>query len=137
MRQTMSALFSQGYQRVVLVGSDIPHLPPENISQGFLALRAGAEVVLGPSADGGYYLVGLNRPQPRLFDLPMSTPEVLHQTLERARALSLQVAQLAESFDIDTPADLARLRVHLETHPAIPAHYTRRWLAHATWVPAC
>lgn len=129
MHQALAALFAQGYRRVVLIGSDLPHLPPQTFRLGFESLRQGAEVVLGPSADGGYYLIGLTRPQPRLFDLPMSTSDVLRQTLERVERLGLRLTLLPEVFDIDTAADLARLRTLLEANPAIPARCTRVWLA--------
>lgn len=129
MHQAMAALFAQGYRRVVLIGSDLPHLPAQTFRLGFESLRQGAEVVLGPSADGGYYLIGLTRPQPQLFDLPMSTPEVLRQTLERVERLSLRLALLPGNFDIDTAADLEKLRAFLEGSPATQARYTRAWVA--------
>jgi len=129
MGQAMAGLFSQGYRQVVLIGSDLPHLSPETIDQGFDFLRHGAEAVLGPSADGGYYLVALDRPAPEIFDLPMSTPVVLQQTLVRICRLDLRLAMLPETFDIDTAADLTRLQALLEVDPAIPALHTRLWLA--------
>ena len=129
MHQALAALFAQGYRRVVLIGSDLPHLPAQTVSLGFESLRQGAEAVLGPSADGGYYLIGLTRPQPQLFDLPMSTPDVLRQTLECVERLNLRLALLPENFDIDTAADLEKLRAFLEASPAAPARYTRAWLA--------
>jgi rSAM/selenodomain-associated transferase 1 len=129
MHLAMAELLSRGCRRVVLAGSDLPHLPAEAFQQGFAALRQGAEVVLGPSADGGYYLVGLTRPQPELFDLAMSTPEVLRGTLERIQRLNLRRILLKEEFDVDTFADLRRLAAHLEDNPEIPARSTRAWLA--------
>jgi rSAM/selenodomain-associated transferase 1 len=131
MHQTMVTLFAQGCRRVVLVGSDLPHLSERAIQKGFLALRRGAEVVLGPSVDGGYYLVGLTRPQAQIFDIPMSTPEVLRQTLERVERLQLRLHLLEENFDVDTAADLARLRALLESNAAIAAPCTRAWLANS------
>ncbi len=131
MHQALATLFAQGLQRVVLIGSDLPHLPPQTLRRGFEALRRGAEVTLGPSLDGGYYLIGLTRPQPQLFDLPMSTPDVLRQTLERVERLGLRLTLLPEMFDIDTGVDLARLRAMLEAQPAIPARCTRAWLANS------
>lgn len=128
MHLALAELLSRGYRRVVLAGSDLPHLRAPALQQGFVALRDGAEVVLGPSADGGYYLVGLTRPQPELFDLPMSTPDVLRQTVERIRRLNLRYVLLREEFDVDTIADLKRLAAHLEANPDIPARYTRGWL---------
>ncbi len=135
MHLAMAALFSKGYRRVVLVGSDLPHLSEQVFWEAFQALRRGAEVVLGPSTDGGYYLVGLDRPQPQLFDLPMSTPVVLRQTLERVERLQLRLHLLVENFDVDTAADLARLEQYLEINPAIPANSTRLWLASSSITP--
>jgi rSAM/selenodomain-associated transferase 1 len=128
MHLALAELLSRGYRRVVLAGSDLPQLRARALQQGFAALRDGAEVVLGPSADGGYYLVGLTRPQPEIFDLPMSTPEVLRQTLERIQRLNLRHVLLGEEFDVDTIADLKRLAAHLEANPDIPARNTRAWL---------
>jgi len=125
----MTALFSQGYRRVVLIGSDLPHLSAKIFHQGFVALDRGTDVVLGPSADGGYYLIGLTRPQAQLFDIPMSTPEVFRQTRECTQRLGLQLAILPENFDVDTAADLEKLHALLEADPAIPARSTRAWLA--------
>jgi rSAM/selenodomain-associated transferase 1 len=129
MHECTSALFADGCARVVLIGSDLPHLQATVIEQGLAALRQGAEVVLGPTPDGGYYLVGLAGPQPSLFDVPMSTPTVWSETLERAQRLYLSLAQLPEEFDVDTWADVARLRARLAAEPSVTAHATRAWLA--------
>src|SRR5262249_35390728 len=65
------------------------------------------DVVLGPAHDGGYYLMGLNRHRPALFeDIPWSTPSVLASTAERAGALGLSVHHLAPLRDVDTIEDL-------------------------------
>ena len=127
-RRTFDNLFAIGYRRVVVVGSDLPHLSPQTIHKAFNALGTGADLALGPSLDGGYYLVGMTHPAPGLFNLPMSTPEVFSQTLARARQLGLRSVQLSGEFDIDTPADLVRLRAYLEANPGIPAQRTRDWL---------
>lgn len=100
-----------GARRAVLIGSDSPHLPPARLHRAFQALEVDP-VVLGPCADGGYYLVGVRESVPDLFDgIPWSTPGVLQATLARAGALP--VALLEEDFDVDTPEDLERLRVAL------------------------
>ena len=129
MQRSFDTLFDRGCRRAVLIGSDLPHLMPQSIEQAFDSLKQGAELVLGPSLDGGYYLVGLTSQQPGLFDLPMSTPDVLRQTLLRAGQLGLKMALLPEEFDVDTPADLERLQSHLKANPEIPALRTRVWLA--------
>ncbi|HEX7124231.1 MAG TPA: DUF2064 domain-containing protein, partial [Thermodesulfobacteriota bacterium] len=71
----------------------------------------GADLVLGPADDGGYYLIGLRSPQPSLFEgIPWSTGAVLAETRRRAEASGLRTALLPAWFDLDTAADLERLR---------------------------
>lgn len=94
------------------VGSDHPTLPTERVEEAAAALAAGAPVVLGPAADGGYYLIGVRRDalSPRLFaGVPWSGPRVLEATLERCRELALEPRLLPPGADVDTPADLERL----------------------------
>jgi len=96
-------LLAAGFASVCLVNSDSPTLPTSLLGEAEQALqRPGDRVVLGPAADGGYYLIGLKRPHRRLFEeITWSTPSVLAQTLERARELSLEVRLLPEWYDID------------------------------------
>ncbi len=100
------------FESVAAVGSDHPLLTVRAVEEAFERLEAGADVVLGPASDGGYYLVAaraasLHR---RLFsDLPWSTSRVLALTLERCRELALEVELLAEASDVDTPDDLRLL----------------------------
>lgn len=97
--------FAAGARRVVVIGSDCPEVRTADIRDAWQAL-AGAGVALGPAQDGGYWLIGLAQPQPRLFtDLPWSTADVFRQTVERARALGLRVARLRQLADVDTAAD--------------------------------
>src|SRR5581483_10768312 len=91
----------------------------------------GPDVVLGPTEDGGYYLIGLRRDCPELFTgVPWSTPAVLRETLRRAGAAGLRAACLPAWFDVDTPDDLARLGASLEDGGpgAEQAPRTRRFL---------
>ena len=100
------------FQAVMAVGSDHPELPPAVVEQGFEQLERGADVVLGPAEDGGYYLLGLSSKvlSPGLFSgVEWSTREVLRQTLDNCGALGLEVELLPPAADVDTPADLARL----------------------------
>ena len=96
-------LLAAGFGSACLVNSDSPTLPERLLLDAAHALeRPGDRVVLGPAADGGYYLVGLKRPHRRLFeDIAWSTPAVLAQTLERARELDLEVHLLPEWYDVD------------------------------------
>lgn len=95
---------------VMALGSDHPTLPLALIHEAFERLEKGAEVVLGPAEDGGYYLIAL-RPDaidPALFrDVPWSTDRVLSVTLERCRNLAVEL--LPPASDVDTPEDLRRL----------------------------
>ena len=101
---------------VMALGSDHPTLPLTLIHEAFERLEKGAEVVLGPAEDGGYYLIAL-RPdavEPGLFrDIPWSTGRVLSETLERCRERGLAVELLPSESDVDTPEDLRRLAARL------------------------
>ena len=103
---------------VAAVGSDHPELARETVEDAFERLESGADAVLGPTADGGYYLIGLRRETlcREIFDgVPWSTREVFAHTLERCRRLGLEVALLPAGHDIDVESDLRRLAARLET----------------------
>jgi rSAM/selenodomain-associated transferase 1 len=110
--------FAAGYRVVLLRGSDSPDLPGEVLLEAGEVLKSGrAQVALGPAADGGYYLVGLNAPHPELFQGQVwSTDTVLAEALHRARLLGLTVHLLRPWQDIDTYADL--LAFLARPHPA-------------------
>lgn len=101
-------LWRRGHRNVVLIGSDLPALPLTILETAFelLAVSAG-QVVLGPSRDGGYYLVGMNQPTPEIFqDMTWSHDQVLAQTTDKLGKLGLQPALLPEWFDLDSVEDL-------------------------------
>ncbi|MFQ5684410.1 MAG: TIGR04282 family arsenosugar biosynthesis glycosyltransferase [Candidatus Binatia bacterium] len=104
-------LFQMGYKEVVIAGSDSPTMPLASLDQAYHHLRGQeSRVVLGPSSDGGYYLVGLTRPAEGLFrNIPWSTEEVLESTMARAKELGLKIVLLPPAFDIDVAKDLMRL----------------------------
>jgi uncharacterized protein len=108
MAQAFARGFAAGFGPVLLRGSDVPDLAAAVVSEAREVLAAGqAEVALGPSPDGGYYLVGLSEPQPRLFQGPAwSSGTVFTDTLRLARELGLRVHLLPPWTDIDTSADL-------------------------------
>jgi hypothetical protein len=111
------------FDAVAAVGSDHPELGVETVEDAFVKLGAGAEVVLGPVPDGGYYLIGLARHAVRreLFEgIPWSTATVLEDTLARARRLGLAVELLAEGHDVDRPDDLAALARRLSASGDCP-----------------
>ena len=102
----MLACFEDGAQ--VLVGGDSPLTTVAYIEDAFTALRTH-DLVLGPTEDGGYVLIGMNRPEPLLFDnLPWSTENVLKETLNVASSLDLGVECLDLVWDVDTHADYIR-----------------------------
>ncbi|MEB3261162.1 MAG: TIGR04282 family arsenosugar biosynthesis glycosyltransferase [Cyanobacteriota bacterium] len=101
---------------VLLIGSDLPRVSPADLLAAFAALRR-RPLVVGPAADGGYWLLGLSPPlrAPRLFagvegPIPWGGDAVLRCTLAAAAAEGLTPALLAEGQDLDTPADLAAWR---------------------------
>ena len=105
-----ASAFAAGACPLVIIGSDTPALPAARIREAFDALRTHA-LVLGPSTDGGYYLIGLRRHIPALFrGIDWSTDRVCSQTLARARTLGLRTALLAPHRDLDTWADIVRWR---------------------------
>lgn len=119
---------SRGYGRAVIMNSDGPTLPVTHLVEAFTGLDE-ADVTLGPGHDGGYYLIGMKCPRPGLFeDIDWSTERVVAQTLARAQQLGLSVHCLPEWYDIDTAADLARLRAEFRAHPDHPAGHTREFL---------
>jgi uncharacterized protein len=109
--------FALGAERVVLLGSDTPSVPRENIDHALAALQR-ALVVLGPVADGGYYLVGARQSPPPIFhDIAWSTPAVWQQTLATLHQAGLHegvgYALLPPWQDVDTLEDLLALRQEL------------------------
>jgi rSAM/selenodomain-associated transferase 1 len=110
LRQTTEAIFVLGYGAAVVLNSDSPTLPTRNLVMAAKALaEPGDRIVLGPSEDGGYYLLGMNRPHARLYaDISWSTDSVKTQTLERAAELNLETVLLPSWYDVD---DVASLRV--------------------------
>ena len=119
--------FSRGFSSIIIRNSDSPDLPGVVVQEAKEALSQGrADVALGPSPDGGYYLAGLRRPCPDLFlDVAWSTDQVLNQTLARARSLGLKAHLLPPWPDID---DIVGL-VNFLKKPLAPP--TPGWRSHA------
>jgi rSAM/selenodomain-associated transferase 1 len=103
-----AAAFTGGASQVAVIGTDAPDLPPAFIEQCFAHLTAGTtDAVFGPSLDGGYYLLGLNREQPSLFtDIPWSSTRELATSLQRADSAGIRTVLLPPWNDLDTMADL-------------------------------
>jgi rSAM/selenodomain-associated transferase 1 len=101
------------YSPVVIIGSDLPTLQPEALLQALKELET-KDLCLGPTSDGGYYLVGLRRGCGVVFeDIPWSTPDVLATTLRRAEAAGLSVALLHTLGDVDVIEDVAGLETEI------------------------
>jgi rSAM/selenodomain-associated transferase 1 len=114
-------------RRTIAFNSDSPHLPRSVLEDSFEMLAAH-DVVVGPTYDGGYYLVGATASHPTLFAHDgMGTSSALERLLSRARALSLSVGFADSFYDIDVADDLARLAADLRLAPT-RAPCTARWL---------
>ena len=127
LRSAFALAFELGFERVVAVGSDAPQVPAAWIDEAFERL-SDTPLAIGPARDGGYWSIGLSRPAPRLFEgIRWSTAFVRGDTEARAKDLRIEPAILREADDVDTLADLERLREHLAAKAGDCAH-TRAWL---------
>ena len=108
-----------GYEKIIIVGSDSPTLPKSYITDAATALDS-RDMVIGPSVDGGYYLIGfamnaLAKTVPYVFEgIKWSTAQVLQQTLTRIKACKATLKLLPPWYDVDTPEDLELLSTHLQ-----------------------
>ena len=110
MQLAIEDAFAEGHRQVVVIGTDCPDLSPDILDTAWAELDR-QDVVLGPATDGGYYLVGVNQPDVRLFlNIDWGTENVLRQTLERCRAMRVSVGLLAPLTDIDEAENLVLCR---------------------------
>lgn len=101
---------SEGARNVLVIGTDCPELDTATLVEAFDRL-AQRILFLGPAADGGYYLIGLNGKRPELFrEIELGTDRVLRQSLVRARQSRCKVHQLRALSDVDYPEDLLACR---------------------------
>jgi len=122
-----------GRQQVIAFNSDSPHLSP-TVLQGAFEILATHDVVVGPTNDGGYYLVGAKADHPRLFENHgMGTKSALERLLARTKELELSTGFTEPFYDIDVANDLVLLARELELAPA-KAPRTAQWLSE--WRPA-
>ncbi len=130
----LSSVFSHftalGQRRIVAFNSDSPHLPASALRAAFEALNS-YELVIGPTHDGGYYLVGATASHPGLFSSDaLGTASALEALLERARSLAVSVCFTETFYDVDVDADLSRLTEDLRSGPERAprtAHWLRNW----------
>jgi len=122
------AHFASGSRRVIAFNSDRPHLPPSILEAAFEILSLH-DVVIGPTHDGGYYLVGAKAIHPALFEGDgMGTVSAFERLLARARALELSIGFTPAFYDIDVANDLVQLAAELRQDPA-RAPRTAAWFA--------
>jgi rSAM/selenodomain-associated transferase 1 len=113
MTHVFDTLYARGHRCMVLIGGDLAPVPLEILADAFALLDCAAErVVLGPSRDGGYYLVGCNKPAPEIFmDMTWSHDKVLAQTVAKLTQLPMDLKLLPCWFDVDTAEDLRHLQM--------------------------
>lgn len=102
MRHAFDTAFNRGSRRTVIIGTDVPELNSHLLNEAFLAL-ADHDIVIGPSRDGGYYLIGMKPPTKEVFEgIAWSSADVLSATLTHIHRLNLSLVQLSGLADIDT-----------------------------------
>lgn len=113
--------WERGFRKLVFIGTDSPDIGIEDLRAAFRTLDE-TEVVLGPAADGGYYLIGFSALLPVVFSqISWGTPEVFNQTVLRLEASSIRWQGLRKSFDLDTYEDLVNFHHLLKASPS-PSH---------------
>jgi len=125
MEAFFASRFAAGFERVVLVGSDSPQLPLAAIQQAFEQLHE-SQVVLGPTEDGGYWLVGAAGGTPDIFrGIPWSTPQVWEATSRALQTANLRHSTLRVCYDVDNGDDLQRLLDELQASVGCDFHLDR------------
>ena len=135
MHNIFSVLFAKDYKNVILIGADLPPVPLDYFAQAYDYLDgAQPRVVLGPSRDGGYYLVGLNCPMPGMFEnMTWSHDQVFTQTVTKLADLRIETRQLPIWFDIDTPDDLQILMTREDDRQNASMKNTLKLLRRLGW----
>jgi len=121
-------LFAMGFESVVVIGADTPTLPGEYVFDAFECFETDDDLVIGPTEDGGYYLIGMRRLHRRIFEeIPWGGDGALEATIARAKEAELDLVLLSEWRDVDTPEDFERLKHELDENKDT-AKFTRRFL---------
>lgn len=123
LQRAYTELRAQGYERIVFIGSDSPTLPPRRLQHAFAALSR-VDAVIGPARDGGYYLIGARSIPgglPEMFrGIDWGTSRAFRQTLARLRQAGRRTKVLPLGYDVDTGADLRRLRRDVRSSARCP-----------------
>ena len=124
MCQAMREIFEEGYSRVCLMGTDVPSAGPDNLRLAFSSLN-NSDIVLGPSPDGGYWLIGMRRFIPEAFNIPAwGGKDVLHATMESIQSQGFACTLAEPLLDIDTPEDVQAFLAQ----PSSRGNWTRDYL---------
>lgn len=134
MDRAITQTLSIGYERCVLVGADLPELNRNIIAQAMHTLKEN-QLVLGPTADGGYYLVGSTKPCPQIFSgQSYGGSSVFENTVAAAREAGLSLGTVASMEDIDQPEDLRKLAERLNRQPDSVCPHSRQFLRKLGWL---
>ena len=112
------SMFARGATYALLSGSDAPSFPTEPLEEALADEATKDQVLVGPSEDGGYHVLGMSKLEPRLMHgIPWDTPAVMEMTRLRCRELGLTLRELPKWYDVDEPSDVLALIDELRTHP--------------------
>ncbi|MGE5664480.1 MAG: TIGR04282 family arsenosugar biosynthesis glycosyltransferase [Deltaproteobacteria bacterium] len=137
MARAAAAVFREGASRVAVIGADCPALSASRVREAFREIAAGASVVLGPSADGGFHLAAFAASGPTVFGgIAWGTGTVLAGTAARCRDAGLPYALLRVERDLDTAEDVETFSRWARAHPLPSCPRTRRWITRLRGRPA-
>lgn len=126
MENAFADTLEAGYETACVIGTDHPTLPTVFIRQAFRSLKRPQSLCIGPSDDGGYYLLGMHGFYPQVFaNMTYSHPRVFADTLARTDRIDASLTVLPHWYDVDTPATLRRMLDDLE-NPSVEAAHTRQ-----------
>jgi len=133
MDRAIRTALSRGARHAVVIGADCPFLSAARVRSAFRELSGPADLVLGPSEDGGFYLIGASFPVPFLFrGVAWGSGSTLAEVASRCRRAGLSYALLPTELDVDRPEDLETLRRRAVRRAVPPCPRTRRWLGRLT-----
>ena len=128
MENAISDALSLGYEKVILTGSDIPDIEAESVDTAF-ALLDVSDVVIGPTADGGYYLIGMKEVRHEAFNAKLyGVSTVFEETIASMQKAGLSVCKADTYEDIDVPADIADFRDRMRDDRKLRSSHTGRYL---------
>lgn len=134
MDRAITDTFKMGYERCVLIGADLPLINREIIAQAMRVLEE-TSLVLGPTVDGGYYLVGSTKPCPEIFSgQSYGGSNVFENTVAAAQKAGLSLGTVATIEDIDQPEDLRNFADKLSMQPEGICPHSRRFLRELRWI---